>query len=99
MCSTIHTWASARKQSMRHKCGMFPQSLILTLVIFVSLRVACAQSDTTSLVRDNAAFALALYQKLRVAEGNVFVSPYSISAAFAMTYAGARGNTEKEMAQ
>jgi serine protease inhibitor len=84
---------------MRHKCGMFPQSLILTLVIVVSLRVACAQSDTTSLVRDNAAFALALYQKLRVAEGNVFVSPYSISAAFAMTYAGARGNTEKEMAQ
>ena len=28
---------------------------------------------------------------------NVFFSPYSISSALAMTYAGARGNTEKEM--
>jgi serpin B len=31
-------------------------------------------------------------------EGNLFYSPYSISAALAMTYAGARGDTKKQMA-
>ena len=30
-------------------------------------------------------------------DDNVFLSPYSISTALAMTYAGARGNTAKEM--
>jgi serpin B len=53
-----------------------------------------------SLVVDgNTAFALDLYQQLRAPEGNLFFSPYSISTALAMTYAGARGNTEAEMAR
>ena len=43
-------------------------------------------------------FALDLYQKLRIASGNLFFSPHSISLALAMTYAGARGNTETQMA-
>lgn len=51
-----------------------------------------------SLARDNSAFALDLYHQLAATDGNVFFSPYSISTALAMTYAGARGNTEKEMA-
>ncbi len=51
------------------------------------------------LVRGNQAFALDLYQKLRHNQGNLFFSPYSITTALAMTYAGARGNTETEMAQ
>ena len=37
----------------------------------------------------NNAFALDLYAKLRGQEGNLFVSPYSISTALAMTSAGA----------
>ncbi|MBN1656082.1 MAG: serpin family protein [Deltaproteobacteria bacterium] len=49
----------------------------------------------------NARFAFDLYHKL-VAEAesgdNLIVSPHSISVALAMAYAGARGNTEKEMA-
>jgi len=31
--------------------------------------------------------------------GNLFFSPYSISTALAMTYAGARGDTEKQMSK
>lgn len=50
-------------------------------------------------VDDNTAFALDLYQQLRSATGNLFLSPHSISAALAMTYAGAHGETEKQMAK
>src|SRR5690606_37114238 len=32
-------------------------------------------------------------------DGNIFISPFSISTALAMTYAGAKGETEKEMAK
>jgi serpin B len=44
-------------------------------------------------------FALQLYQKLQGSEGNLFFSPYSISTALAMTYAGARGQTQEQMAR
>ena len=44
------------------------------------------------------AFALNLYAKLRKPGENLFFSPFSISAALAMTYAGARGNTAAQMA-
>jgi len=50
------------------------------------------------LVEGNSAFALALYQALKGQEGNLFYSPYSISLALAMTYAGARGETAEQMA-
>lgn len=58
-----------------------------------------ADSSVKTVVQGNTEFALALYQQLRTEEGNLFFSPYSISAALAMTYAGARGNTQVEMAQ
>ncbi len=48
------------------------------------------------LIEGNSSFALDLYDKLGP-QGNLFFSPYSISSALAMTYAGARENTEKEM--
>lgn len=57
------------------------------------------EPDAEAVVRGNTAFALDLYQKLRTIKGNLFFSPYSISTALAMTYAGARGNTETQMAQ
>jgi len=55
------------------------------------------ESDLTALVEENSAFAFDLYQLLRQDSSNVFFSPYSISQALAMTYAGARGETEKQM--
>jgi len=56
-------------------------------------------SNTKAVVEGNTTFALDLYGKLKDAEGNLFFSPYSISTALAMTYAGARSNTEKQMAE
>ncbi len=60
---------------------------------------AASDADVGELVAGNSAFAADLYQALRREQnGNLFYSPYSISAALAMTYAGARGETEKQMA-
>jgi len=55
--------------------------------------------DETVLVQGDNAFALDLYRSLRGGEGNLAFSPYSLSLALAMTYAGARGDTASQMAQ
>jgi serpin B len=55
-------------------------------------------SEVKSVVEGNTAFALDLYQRLKEQPGNVCFSPYSVSTALAMAYAGARGRTETEMA-
>ncbi len=49
-------------------------------------------------VEGNNRFALDLYGRLRDRPGNLFASPYSLSTALAMTYAGARGETARQMA-
>ena len=61
------------------------------------------ESDLSEAIAGNSAFAFDLYRALRAGDGgsarqNLFYSPYSISVALAMTYAGARGNTERQMA-
>lgn len=55
--------------------------------------------DLQNLSAGNTDFALDLFQQIRGQNGNLFFSPYSISAALAMTYAGARGDTASEMAE
>jgi serpin B len=60
---------------------------------------AVTQNDMKTLAEGNSAFAFNLYQALKETDGNLFYSPYSISEALAMTYGGARGETEKKMAQ
>ena len=59
-----------------------------------------AAADINSVATGNNQFALQLYGKLagEKKNENLFFSPYSISTALAMTYAGARGETEKQMA-
>jgi serpin B len=57
-----------------------------------------SQADVTTLVSGNSVFAFDLYQALREDDGNIFYSPYSISLALAMAYAGARGETAQQMA-
>ena len=56
------------------------------------------EADLATLVDGSSAFAFDLYQALREADGNLFYSPYSISLALAMTYAGARGETAQQIA-
>lgn len=59
------------------------------------------ESDLARLVEGNSAFAFELYRSLveERESDNLFYSPYSISLALAMTYAGARGLTEEQMAE
>jgi serpin B len=54
--------------------------------------------DISALVDGNTEFTFDMYQNLSASDGNFFFSPYSISTALAMTYAGARGETEQQMA-
>jgi serpin B len=55
--------------------------------------------ETTLVAHGNNAFALGLYRQLQSDGGNLFFSPYSISTALAMTYAGAKGRTQEQMEQ
>ena len=57
-------------------------------------------ADIPSVVRGNAAFSADLFSRIAASEpdGNIFFSPHSISAALAMTYAGAGGRTAEQIA-
>jgi serine protease inhibitor len=79
---------------MRRK---FTALLAAALVLGCQLPGRAAQIP--SVVEGNTAFALDLYGQLKAGPGNLFFSPYSISTALAMTYAGARGETETQMAK
>jgi serpin B len=60
---------------------------------------AAPEADLEELAAGNTTFALDLYARLRSEPGNLFYSPYSVSSALAMTYAGARGETALQMAE
>jgi serpin B len=55
-------------------------------------------ANAEELVEGNTAFALDMYAKSAADGGNVMTSPYSVSIALAMLYAGARNETEAQMA-
>ncbi|MCU0722107.1 MAG: serpin family protein [Planctomycetes bacterium] len=56
-------------------------------------------ADRDAAVAGNNAFACDLYARLKGSEGDLFFSPFSISTALAMTFAGAKGKTAEEMAK
>ncbi len=58
-----------------------------------------ASSDLQALVSGNTTFAFNLYHQIAAGDetGNLFYSPYSVSIALAMTYAGAGASTATQM--
>jgi serpin B len=84
------------------------------LILIILLPVTCCKSknkisDSHNPMKESASisaiseanneFAFSLYRKNGDEEKNIIFSPYSICTALAVTYAGARANTAKEMAQ
>jgi serpin B len=72
--------------------------LIVLLALAGIPALAAPRPQQTDVVADNNAFAFELYQASRDQNENIILSPYSVSTALAMTYAGARGETESQMA-
>lgn len=79
---------------MRHS----PSRFALALLVLFALPAA-AKDAPQAAAAGNSAFALELYAKLSSEPGNLFYSPYSLSMALGMTWAGARGATADEMAK
>jgi serine protease inhibitor len=78
---------------MKGKQKSIAFALSTFLVTMFSFQAIAIESDADA----NILFALDLYKQIKNSDGNLFFSPYSISTALAMTYAGARGNTKKQM--
>ncbi|MBZ0307454.1 MAG: serpin family protein, partial [Anaerolineae bacterium] len=73
--------------------------LILGVLALTALAVNAQETESQpALVEGNNAFAFDLYQAVRTEDGNLIFSPFSVSQALAMTYGGARGETESQMA-
>jgi serpin B len=86
--------------------GALRRTTVFLLIFWVGLsclpeaaRAAGAGSDTQHAAKSVNVFAMALCPRLGEANKNLFFSPFSISAALTMTYAGARGNTAAQMAE
>ncbi len=73
---------------------------IVEVVVFAtpSNTPVATEEELDALVDGNTVFALNLYRVLADSDSNVFYSPHSISTVLAMMYAGARGETARQMA-
>lgn len=78
---------------------LFPLIFFPLIVVQGALAVQPASNpaDQTEAVNGSNAFAVDLYAQLSKQPGNLFFSPESISTAFGMAYAGARGQTATQM--
>lgn len=81
---------------------MKPELLVLIPSIFLNAAAVFSQphedKPPSQLTQANNAFAFDLYGQLRLEAGNLFFSPASISTAFALAFAGAQGETARQMA-
>jgi serpin B len=72
---------------------------VIVLAMSIGSNWRLRASPDSTVTGGATSFACDLYGRLKETPGNLFFSPYSISTCLAMTYAGARGDTEKQMAQ
>ncbi len=75
----------------------FVCATFFAIVMIIAVSPVSADEPLATLVKGNNAFSLKLYQELGKTDGNLFFSPFSVSSALGMTYAGARENTAAEM--
>jgi serpin B len=83
-------------------CAGDPAPVVVDQVRSQKVREASptvAPADRQALADGNTAFGLALYRQVEAKNPNLVFSPISISTALAMTFAGARGETETQMAK
>lgn len=81
-------------------------TVLAGLALFAGAAASVAQNQAaqdaslSAVVTSSNLFAIDLYRNLNANETgkNIFVSPFSISTALAMTYEGSSGNTRKQMA-
>lgn len=77
---------------------MTPRSLLALLLLSACGRQIDEETPgIPELVAGNDAFAVSLEQELAAPGGNVFFSPFSITAALGMTWAGAANDTADQM--
>lgn len=76
-------------------------SIVVALwILSASYRCLAGEGlDQKKAVEGNTHFACELYQGLKDTQGNLFLSPYSISEALAMAYAGAHRRTAEQLAE
>ena len=74
-------------------------ALLLAITAPSQTPSATPADDTAAIAEGNRKFAFSLFHAIvrEAPAGNVLISPYSISAALAMTAAGAAGQTEQQM--
>jgi serine protease inhibitor len=93
--------ASQGKQPKGMNAYLATRSIPALIALLATTFVARGEqtNGVNAFVTSNNVFAMDLYAGLKTTPGNLFFSPYSISTCLAMAYAGARGETEKQMAQ
>lgn len=93
-CGLPHEPSSAEKKSVTHTPADFVRSDKLR-----QMDPEVEASELEQLVSGHSDFAFDLYHHLVADNDNLFFSPYSVSWALAMAYAGAAGDTAAQMEQ
>jgi serpin B len=82
-----------------HSSDIVMKTMLTTLLGAAAVAVAPVRADSSAAAVGINRFSLDLHRRLAAGGGNLVTSPWSIESALAMTYAGAGGETKREMAK